>query len=351
MSSEQKICVLIPAFNEEQVIEGTIVALRAAGFKRSDIYVVDDMSTDNTAALARHKGVNVYTVTEKGGCKARAQVQGLDYFKLQNQYDWVVFLDADSKVEPAFRGVMLAAAIKDPDTTLFVGQVKSARNNHIFSALRAYDYTYGQELVKRGQSNFNVIFVSPGCASMYKLNDLINKLSIEDDTLAEDMDLTIQVHRIGGKIKYVHAAAVVTQDPSSFKDYHKQIMRWYRGFWQIILKHKTFSFTKKRPVDLYMMYLAIESLLINPFFRSILFACLFSMKVVLLALILDGAIYFGVGCLCAAKTKRWDVLTKMPIYYWISYLNLYAFGRGFVEIILCRKKILTWNKVKRYAFD
>lgn len=351
MSKEPKICVLIPAFNEEQVIEGTIVALRTAGFKRGDIYIVDDMSSDATATIARRKGVNVFTVIEKGGCKARAQLQGLDYYHLQDRYDWVVFLDADTKVEPTFLRVMRQASIKNPEVTLFVGQVKSAENNHVFSALRAYEYTYGQELVKRGQANFNVIFVSPGCASMYKLSDLIYKIKIEDDTLAEDMDLTIQVHRLRGKIKYIHAASVITQDPDSFIDYHKQIMRWYRGFWQIVLKHKIFSLSKKQPVDLYMMYLTFDTLILNRFFTTVIFCCFFPLKIVCLGLLIDVAVYFFVGIFCAIKARRWDILTKMPIFYWLSYLNLYAFLRSFFEIILCQKQILTWNKVKRYTFD
>ena len=240
MTDEPKICVLIPAFNEEQVIAGTIDALRASGFNQSDIYIVDDMSTDETPCIAWKLGVNVYTVKQKGGNKARAQLAGLKHFELYNKYTHVTFLDADTRVEPQFFNTFFEAAEKYPNVTLFVGQVKSAKNDHIFSAMRAYEYTYGQDLVKRGQANFNVIFVSPGCASLYKLTDL-QKLKIDGDTLAEDMDLTIQVHRMKGKIRYIHRATVVTQDPNSFTDYNKQIMRWYRGFWQIIIKHKVFG--------------------------------------------------------------------------------------------------------------
>lgn len=350
MNDGPKICVLIPAFNEAQVIAGTIQSLRDTGFNLSDVYIVDDMSTDDTAVIARKAGAQVYTVTSKGGCKARAQVLGLKRFQLQDKYTWIVFIDADTKVETHFLNSVYEACEKRPETTLFVGKVKSANNNHIFSALRAYDYTYGQDLVKTGQSNFNVIFVSPGCASIYKLADLM-KLNIDDDTLAEDMDLTIQVHRMKGKIRYLHKASVITQDPDNFKDYHKQIMRWYRGFWQIILKHRIFGFTKKRPVDAYMMYLAIDSLLLNRVFTAIVLCCLFAVPIVKLGLLMDVLIYATVGVYVSLRTKRLDVLTKMPIYYWLSFLNLYAFIRAFVEVVVCQKKILSWNKVRRYAFD
>jgi cellulose synthase/poly-beta-1,6-N-acetylglucosamine synthase-like glycosyltransferase len=350
MSNEPKICVLIPAFNEEQVIEGTINALRASGFNQSDIYIVDDMSTDATSRLARSKGVHVYTVTEKGGNKARAQVLGFKHFNLHEKYTHVIFLDADTKVEPQFLNVMFEAAEKKPNTTLFVGQVKSAENSHIFSALRAYEYTYGQELVKRGQSNFNVIFVSPGCASMYKLADLV-KLKIEDDTLAEDMDLTIQVHRMKGKIRYVHRAAVVTQDPSNFEDYNKQIMRWYRGFWQIALKHRVFSWGKKQPVDLYMIYSALSALFFNPVLGLIVGAMMFPVYALAIFFLGNLGIFMGIAVFVACRTRRLDVLYRAPAYYWITYLNFFAFTKSFFEVIVCRKDISVWNKVKRYEFN
>jgi cellulose synthase/poly-beta-1,6-N-acetylglucosamine synthase-like glycosyltransferase len=345
-----KICVLIPAFNEERVIEGTIDALRDAGFSMGDIYVVDDMSTDRTAALARAKWVNVYTVTEKGGCKANAQNHGLAHFQLQNKYEWVVFIDADSKVEHQFLNVMFEAAEKHPGATLLIGQVKSAKASHIWGALRAYEYTFSHEVIKGGQNNFNVITVSPGCASMYRLTELV-KLHIDAGTLAEDMDLTIQVHRTKGIIKYIHGAGVITQDPATFSDYMKQNMRWNRGFWQIVLKHKTFSFTRKRPVDFYMMYLVIDTMLFNRFFTLPLLCLLFPLKWVALGLLIDFAFYAGVGALISLKTKRWDVLCKLPIFYVLQYLNTAAFLWGFAEIILLRQKILDWNKVARYEFD
>ena len=348
--SDPRICVLIPAFNEERVIEGTIDSLLAAGFNRPDIFVVDDMSTDATAILARRTGVNVYTVTEKGGCKANAQNYGLAHFKLHTRYTHVVFIDADSQVEPQFLNAMFEAADSNPDATLLSGRVKSAKSSRLISAMRAYEYTFLYEITRGGQANFNVIPVSSGCASMYKLADLL-KMTIDPGTLAEDMDLTLQVHRRKGAIKYVSGAGVITQDPATVREYNTQIMRWYRGFWQMVLKHKTFAFTRKRPIDLYMAFLAVESLFLNRFFLLLVFCCFFSLKSIVWGLAADAVLFLAVGAIAALKTRRWDVLCKLPIFYWLSYLNLFAFWRSFVEIIVRRKKILAWNKVERYAFD
>lgn len=343
-----RIAVVIPVYNEEVVIKGTIDALLTADFDRRDIFVINDRSTDNTAEVAESTGVNVFTCEQNGG-KAKAQVSGLEHFGIIDNYDWVVFLDGDTKVCPGFYTAMYSAAKTDPSVALYVGQVKSVKNDHLFSASRAFDYTYGHDVAKAGQSNFNVIFVSPGCASMYR-TDVLASLDIDHTTLAEDMDLTMQVHRKKLRVKYVSDAVVHTQDPSTFNDYHKQILRWYRGFWQVTQKHRVFGFMKKQPVDLYMILLVIDAVVFNRIAWVAILAFI-GLDVMASAFALDFTYAFLISLYVAYRTKRTDVIWKFPAYYWMSYVNFYAFTRSFIEIVLLRQEILAWNKVKRYDFD
>ena len=342
------IAVLIPAYNEEVVIEATIDSLIRSGCAKSDIYIVDDRSTDNTAKLASATGVNVYTVPENGG-KANAQRQALVYFQLLKRYDWIIFFDGDTKVDPLFMMKMRGAAEANPDVGLYLGQVKSAENNHLFSSLRAYDYTYGQDIAKQGQSNFNVVFVGPGCSSMYNTK-VLSELDIDPKTLAEDMDLTMQVHRHGKRVEYVPDAIVYTQDPSTFRDYGKQMTRWYRGFWQVIKKHNVFGFSKKQRVDWYLILLTLDAVIFNRLFWLALVG-IFYTPMLFGIMAIDYGVSFLIACYCAWRTGRLDVIYKHPVYYWLGFYNFYAFMKSFFEIVIQRKEILAWNKVKRYSFD
>lgn len=348
---DPRIGVLIPAYNEELVLKGTIDALIAADCNKNDIYIVDDRSTDQTAQIALECGVNVFTVPENGG-KARAQTAAMAHFDLLNRYDWLVFLDGDTKVDPSFMNAMFAAAKDDPGVALYVGEVRAARNNHLYSALRAFDYTFGHDIAKRGQSNFNVVYVSPGCASMYR-TDILADLHIDPYTLAEDMDLTIQVHNKRGRVKFIPEAAVITQDPSTFGDYIKQCTRWSRGFWQVVKKHRVgsiFNLMNHRGVHWYMLLLMLDGLVFNKAFWMALF--LFINPVIVgWAFLGDVGLTLGIAGWCAYKTRRVDVITKMPVYYWLSYVQLYLWIKTFIEIIVLRKEILAWNKVKRYDFS
>jgi glycosyltransferase involved in cell wall biosynthesis len=90
------ISVIIPAFNEERLIEETLrqVKLALAAFTRrgwpTEIIVCDNNSTDRTAALAAAAGAQV--VFEPINQIARARNSGA----AAATGDWLVFIDADS---------------------------------------------------------------------------------------------------------------------------------------------------------------------------------------------------------------------------------------------------------------
>lgn len=351
MTEQLDIAVLIPSYNEEVVIDNTISALYAAGFEGKHIYVIDDCSSDNTAKIANELGVNVYSLPKNSG-KAKAQIGGIEHFKLCERYNWILFLDGDTKVGTHLKEVLDKTKDEHPDVSLFVGQVMSSDEPHVFSAARAIDYTVGQNFIKKGQDNCNVIFVSPGCASLYSTK-ILPKLDLDTDVLAEDMDLTIQVHKLGGKVMYVHGAQVYTQDPNNFKDYDKQIKRWYRGFWQVAQKHDMFSFThKKERVEWYMLYLMFDTMLLNKVNIILLWVLLSgTLTSIATAILIDFAIFFLCALYTFYKTKRVDVLTRSPSAYLISYCNLFRFITSYVEVVLLHKTGFGWNKVKRYEFD
>src|SRR5204863_4917548 len=89
------ISLIIPAYNEEALLAGTLRALRAAADAAGvpyEIIVVDDGSTDRTAAIARAEGARVVSVTLRNigatrNAGARAATGQL-----------LIFVDADTMV-------------------------------------------------------------------------------------------------------------------------------------------------------------------------------------------------------------------------------------------------------------
>ena len=91
-----KISVVVPAFNEERLLPGSLSGIRAAmeGLARlgweSELIVCDNNSTDRTAAIAKAAGAEV--VFEPVNQIGRARNTGA----ARACGDWIFFVDADS---------------------------------------------------------------------------------------------------------------------------------------------------------------------------------------------------------------------------------------------------------------
>ena len=91
-----KVSVVVPAFNEERLLAGSLRSIRSAmeafaqcGW-RSELIVCDNNSTDRTAEIARAAGAEV--VFEPVNQISRARNAGAR----RASGDWLVFVDADS---------------------------------------------------------------------------------------------------------------------------------------------------------------------------------------------------------------------------------------------------------------
>ena len=99
--------VVIPARNAERTLGAVLTALAAQDPAPSEVIVVDDHSTDGTAALARSLGARVVPGTGTGYAGG-ARNQGWD----AASGDTVVFLDSDAIPEPGW-GAGLARALRE----------------------------------------------------------------------------------------------------------------------------------------------------------------------------------------------------------------------------------------------
>lgn len=89
-----RILIIIPAFNEEDSLQGVISDLRS-NISSAEILVINDGSTDNTAQVARNCGVKVLSIPFNIGVGGALKV-GFRY-ALENKFDSVVQVDGDGQ--------------------------------------------------------------------------------------------------------------------------------------------------------------------------------------------------------------------------------------------------------------
>jgi poly-beta-1,6-N-acetyl-D-glucosamine synthase len=334
---------MLPAKDEAVGIGRTLQSILRAGLLPADVYVVDDGSSDGTGEIARAFGVNVVR-NEKNIGKAHSLARLASAFDLVRRYDYICLMDADTQVsEDYFQSVR--ASFVEPGVVVVCGRAKSTPHNWL-TAYRCLAYWISHAVYKDGQSNMGVITVTPGCAAAFR-SDAFAQLDWSSDTIVEDMDCTIQVHRKKlGKIVYQKHAVVSTQDPRTIRDYVKQMYRWHTGAWQVGLKYGMLTGFSK--IDLEYKLLMGE---------GVIFAALFLLLPVWLVLYprlafygagMDMIVLILLSIICAGCDRRIDVLIFSPLYPLLRFVDCSVFLYSFWKVVVRKKQVKGWFAVKRY---
>ncbi len=238
------VAVIIPAHNEEVAIGKCINALLRI-VPSTQIFIASDGSRDRTVHIGRSLGCNVLDIQPNAG-KAKALARAIADNDLCARFKAVLIQDADSEIDPAFLRNALPL-FDDPDVAVVAGHVLSRwpdewrlRRGMIYTAYRTRLYRLLQAAFQYGQSwKFTAVsYIAPGFTSMYRTT-ILSQIDITAPGLViEDFNMTFEVQRKRlGRIAYTPAARCSSEDPHTYKDYKKQVSRWYLGFWQTARRH------------------------------------------------------------------------------------------------------------------
>jgi cellulose synthase/poly-beta-1,6-N-acetylglucosamine synthase-like glycosyltransferase len=339
----KRLCVLLPAKDEAVGIGKTLKSILRAGLLPSDVYVIDDGSSDGTGDIARAFGVNVVRNPKNIG-KAHSLARLASVSELLRRYDYICLMDADTQVSgDYFRAIRKSFA--EPGVAVVCGRAKSTPHNWL-TAYRCLAYWISHAIYKDGQSNMGVITVTPGCAAAFRA-DAFGRLEWSSDTIVEDMDCTIQVHRKKlGRIIYQKRAVVSTQDPRTLRDYVKQMYRWHTGAWQVGRKYGMLTGLSK--IDLEYKLLMGEGVVFATLFLLVPLWLLLYSRVAVYAVGMDLIVLVFLSLMCAICDRRMDVLLFSPLYPLLRTVDCSVFLYSFWKVVIQRKQVRGWFAVKRY---
>lgn len=278
---QQNISILIPAYNEEEVVENCLKSMLALEYDNYEAIFINDGSSDNTLELlikildaelstAKAQGniiyapvrsvyqsrkyPNVLIIDKVNGGKADSLNAGIA-FALG---DIVITLDADSVlksdsllyVNEAFQDENVIAA----GGMIHVGQMFDDKGNIQFKGkgLLKYqlsDYLNSFYLRKTSQASLNVLSVVSGAFGAFRRQMLFD-INGYKKTLGEDMEITLNIQKCiksiypNSKLVFMPNAVCYTEVPENFRDSFKQKNRWQKGFIDCVLKYK-FNFFRK----------------------------------------------------------------------------------------------------------
>lgn len=226
-----RICVVIPAYNEEKRIEALV---RRINDRDLDVMIVDDGSRDNTAELARRAGA-ITLRHERNRGKGAALVTG---FKeaLSRGYDAVITMDGDGQHLVEDIPHFISAYARD-NADMFVGD--RMHNPHNMPRVRLYTNTFMSWLVSllARQSIHDT-----QCGFRLLRRAVLENLNLVTTNYEIESEMLIKAARLGYRIGSVRINSVYQGQKSSIHPF-LDTLRFIR-----YLLVELFTRAKKSPV-------------------------------------------------------------------------------------------------------
>nr|WP_211265877.1 bifunctional polysaccharide deacetylase/glycosyltransferase family 2 protein [Actinacidiphila oryziradicis] len=298
----EPVTVVVPAYNEQECITNTLLSLAGSDYP-IEVIVVDDGSTDDTAAIVEELGLPMVRLI----CQPnRGKSVALNTGVAAASNELIVMMDGDTVFEPSTVRE-LVQPFGDPRIGAVAGNAKVGNRDTLIGAWQHIEYVMGFNLDRRMYDVLSCMPTIPGAVGGFRRTALEQVGGMSDETLAEDTDVTMALHRAGWKIVYAENARAWTEAPGTMSQLWSQRYRWSYGTMQAMWKHR---------------HAVLERGPAGHFGRiGLPFVALFMVFTPLLAPAIDVAMVYGVAFVDPYKTLgAWfAVLALQGIFAWWSF--------------------------------
>jgi len=184
------ISVIIPALNEEEPIKEVVCECVATGVA-NEVIVVDNGSTDQTAARARQAGARVVTAPRGYGRACAAGVAALS-----RRCDIVVFLDGDGSDVPAFMNQLVDPILRGTHDFVIGSRTRGQREPGSMNLQQIFAGRLAG-LILRLLYGVRYTDMSPFRAIR---RDALQKLDMREQTYGWNLEMQMKVARNGLRI-------------------------------------------------------------------------------------------------------------------------------------------------------
>ncbi|MCM3716930.1 glycosyltransferase family 2 protein [Fictibacillus phosphorivorans] len=294
-NAQKGISILIPCFNEEDIIETSVSCMKQLTYRDSEVIFINDGSSDRTLILLNsllkfkpfyktvkqelpYKKVkmvyqselypHIYVVDKYNGGKADALNAGIEY----SDKSLVITLDADTILnDDALRAVN--DTFQDENVVAAGGMVHvlqtkpaqplyglSLSNTNLLVQAQTLDFLKAFYVNKVSLARFHALAVISGAFGIFTKKALLDVGGYRS-TIGEDIDITLKMHQYISKKKnrrvtLIPDAVCYTELPETVNDLFKQRVRWQKAFVDCLLYFLPFLLKSllKKPVSFFYLF-------------------------------------------------------------------------------------------------
>lgn len=237
------VSILIPAHDEELVIEATIQALLALDYPRDkiEIVVVNDGSTDKTAELVSRAArsdsrVRLFNVPPEDAARGKAHALNLGAKCVAS--DLIAIYDADNRPEPNSLRHLVLNLLADDRLAAAFGKFRTLnRHRNLLTRFINLETMAFQFIVQAGRHLLFRLAILPGTNLVIRRRVWEESGGWDEQALTEDTELSIRLYTMGYEIKFVPYAVTWEEEPETWGTWLRQRTRWVRGNFYVLRKH------------------------------------------------------------------------------------------------------------------
>ncbi len=274
------VSILIPAYNEQDSIEGTVKTVLGSDYENIiEVIIINDGSTDNTLKIARElekRYPKVKVFNKKNSGKADSLNQAIKLAK----GELVAVVDADSYPDKHALSSMVGF-FEDSKVGAVTTRILLKQRDNFLRNMQSIEYKV-IAFTRKLLGFIDSIYVTPGPLALYRKSILVKIGGFDKKNMTEDIEAAWRMLNFGYNIKMSYVAKSTTVAPDTLKKWMVQRVRWNIGGYQTILKYKH-RFFKKGMLGLFILPFFSLSLILGVFglgifcyriFRRILFSYL-----------------------------------------------------------------------------
>ncbi|MFM8971199.1 MAG: glycosyltransferase [Actinomycetota bacterium] len=230
-----EITVIVPAHDEERHIATTVAAALDLRWPAVRVLVVDDGSTDATAATVTRIGdprVELLRLPRNRG-KAAALNAAMDH----TTAELVLQLDADARPERDLLEWLVPQMLRHDDVAAVTANPRVSNTSSLLGALQACEFSGTVSALRRGQAAWGRVCTMSGICTLLRRDQVVAVGGFDGRMHTEDIELSwrLQVH--GWRVTYEPEALVGMQVPTTVSAWWRQRTRWSTGLVEALRVH------------------------------------------------------------------------------------------------------------------
>lgn len=232
------VSVMIPAHNEQDVIEKTVENVLAMDYEKFELILIDDRSEDNTAEKLKELEQKYEKVTamirEKNAFPGKSAVlnEAMEIAKGEA----ILVFDADARVNPDFLTQLIPHLEKDNVGAVQARKVIINRNENFLTRCQDNEYALDTHF-QVGRNTIKGAVELRGNGELIKREALVDINGWNNYTITDDLDMSTRLHIKGWDVRFCPDVCVYEEAVVKFLPLLKQRRRWVEGSIRRYLEH------------------------------------------------------------------------------------------------------------------